>query len=188
MAVATMQVHGAVGPTPTEAILPTGPPRLRFKDADNNTVDSNDPIPIPGAGTYYSRWKHIFLYCSAINDATQIDNVKFYTSGSLNWGTGVDVQVGNQTPTHNSGSTAGYDESDTDNQELVANHANITTKANVNTKTSGSPLSVSISEASNIIDATGESSDYIVLQMDVGSTASPGDISDQTLTIQYDEI
>ena len=57
-----------------------GPPRMRFKTADDATIDLNNPIPIPPSGTKYSYWKQIYLYCGT-QPATQVDNIKFYTDG-----------------------------------------------------------------------------------------------------------
>jgi len=47
---------------------------------------------------------------------------------------------------------------------------------------------VTISEAGAIIDASGETTNYVGAQMDVADTASPGDLADETWTFQYDEI
>lgn len=168
-------------------VVAGNPPNVRFKDADDPTIDTNDPIPIPGAGTYYSRWKTLYLHCDTAPD-TQVDNIRFYPDGANPW-TNVDVSVGLQFPTHNSGSDAGYEVSDTDNQEIVASHGGITTKASVFAYSSGSPLSgPSISESGSIINLALEESDYIIFQMDVLSTASPGDLADDTWTFKYDEI
>jgi hypothetical protein len=184
-----VMVSTGAGPTDTD-VTALGPPNIRMKTNDNATIDVIDPLPIPGAGTIRSYWKHMFLKAFTA-PAVQIDNVKWYMDGTL-FVSGVTLQVGNQTPTKNSGSSAGYDQATgtpgADGDELVANHANITTKANANTKTSGAPLSVSISEAGSIIDAINELTDYVVVQMDVDSTPSPGDLADETVTFEYDEI
>jgi len=168
-----------------------GPPNVRMKTADDATIDSTNPIPIPPSGTRRSFWKQLYLYC-ATAPSTQVDNVKFYTDGG-GFGTGITLYVGEQFPTKNSGSDAGYEVAagtvGQDGDEMVANHGGITSKADAFSFTSGSPLSgPSISEAGNIIDAIGETTNYIVVQMDVADTASPGDLTDETMTFQYDEI
>ena len=167
-----------------------GPPRMRFKTADDATIDTNNPIPIPGAGTKYSYWKQIYLYCGTA-PSTKVDNVKLYTDAA-GFGTGITVKAGDEFPTKTSASDAGYEVAtgtpgDT-GDEMVAAHAGLTGSTDVFTFTSGAPLSVSIGEAGNIIDAIGESTNYVVLQMEVGSTASPGDLTDETFTWQYDEV
>ncbi len=167
-----------------------GPPRLRFKTADDATIDLNNPIPIPAAGTKYSYWKQIYLYATVAPD-TQVDNIKFYTDGT-GFGTGIAVKVGNETPVKTAASDAGYEVAtgtpgDT-GDEMVAAHADLTGSTDVFTYTSGSPKSVSINEAGALINAIGETSNYIILQMEVINTASPGTLSNETFTWRYDEI
>jgi len=96
--------------------------------------------------------------------------------------------VGEQFPTKNSGSNAGYEVADTDDEEMVAGHGGITSSVDFFTKTEGAPLSVTISEAGSIINAIGETCNYVVLQMEVINTASPGDLANETWTWKYDEI
>lgn len=168
-----------------------GPPNIRFKTADDATIDSNNPIPIPSAGTNYSFWKQIYLFADTGPD-TSIDNLKFYTDGG-GFGTGITLNVGDQFPTKNSGSNAGYEvatgTTGSTGDEVTANHAGVSSVTDAFTYTSGSPLSgPSISEDSNIIDAANEMSDYLVFQMAVTNSASPGNKTNETLTIQYDEI
>jgi len=188
--VATVAVYVDTGVTPTATDTTSlGPPNIRFKTADDAVIDANNPIPIPTGSPNRSFWKHIFLRCTG-GTFTQIDNIKFFTDGT-GFGTGITVYVGNETPTKNSGSTAGYDIATgtvgTTGNELTT-HAIITAKTDAFTFTSGSPKTVTISEAGAIINATSETSNYIVVQMDVANTASPGDLADETWTFQYDEI
>ena len=163
-----------------------GPPNVRFKTADNATIDTNDPVPIPAAGTNYSYWKHMYLYCDTAPD-TQVDNVQFYTDGTCSWGTGVTLQMGWECPTKNSGSDSGYEVAD-EAVTMVSNHTEITSQTDAFNFTSGSTKAISISEASSVIDAIGETTDYSILQGNVASTAGPGDKDNETLTFQYDEI
>lgn len=167
-----------------------GPPNLRFKTADNATIDDNDPIPIPTAGTKYSYWKQIYLYCGTA-PSTKVDNVKLYSDGT-GFGTGITLKVGEQFPVKTNALNTGYEVAtgtpgDT-GDEMVAAHAGLTSSVDMFGKTSGSPLSVTINEAGNIIDAIGETTNYVCLQMEVISTASPGNLTDETLTFQYDEV
>ena len=62
--VATVAVKVETGPNATPVETDTtalGPPNIRFKTADDSTIDANNPIPIPASGTKRSFWKHIFL-------------------------------------------------------------------------------------------------------------------------------
>lgn len=167
-----------------------GPPNLRFKTADDATIDNQNPIPIPNTGSVNSFWKQIYLKVTG-GTFTQIDNVKFYTDGS-GFGTGITTYVGDDMPTKNSGSSAGYEvatgTAGSDGYEIVANHAGISAKTDAFTYTSGAPKSVSISESGSLMDAVGETTNYLVFQMNVASTAGPGNLADETWTYQYDEI
>ena len=162
-----------------------GPPTLRFKQADNPTIDSSDPMPITSSTTEYSRWKQIYLLCDTAPD-TQVDNIRFFTDGG-GFGTGITVNVGDQFPVHNAAATTGYDVSDAN--EIMTNHTDITSVTDAFTFNSGSPLSgPSISEAGSIINLAAETTNYLVLQMLVIDTASPGNLTDETFTFRYDEI
>ncbi len=117
--------------------------------------------------------------------------MKFYTDGS-NYGTGITLKAGTQTPTKNSGSNAGYGVAtgvvgDSGN-EMVASHPDISGSSDAFGYTSGSPKTISISEAGAIINAINETTDYLVLQVEVISTASVGEPSNENGTWKWDEI
>jgi len=164
---------------------------VRHKSADDNTQDTNNPCVVPAAGTNYSYWRQIYLQCTTGPD-TQVDNIKFYTDGTLGWGVGITMMVGNETPTKNSGSNAGYEVATgtpgTSGDEMVGAHAGLTGSTDVFSYTSGASKSVSISEAGSIINAIGEMCNYIILQLNIATTATSGTKATETLTFQYDEI
>ena len=165
-------------------------PSIRFKTDDDATIDTNNPIPIPESGTKYSYLKQIYMKCTTA-PSTKVDNVKFYTDGG-GFGTGITVKIGDETPTKNSGSDAGYEIAtgtlgDT-GDEMVAAHAGLTGSTDAFTYTSGSPKTLSISETDSLINAIGEMTNYLIFQMEVIPTASPGDLANETWTIKYDEI
>jgi hypothetical protein len=194
--VATMSIYYDFGGTDTtpgteQDVDALGPPQIRFKLADNATIDTNNKLVVPAAGTNYSYWKQIYLYCDNA-DGNTIDNLKFYMDGANSFGTGVSLMVGDEFPTKNSGSDAGYEVatgSGDSGDEMVAAHASLSGSTDAFTYTSGAPLSgPSISEGGSAIDAAGESSNYLVFQMNIASTAAPGALPvDETATIQYDE-
>ena len=166
-----------------------GPPNIRMKTNDNATIDSVDVIPIPSSGTNYSYWKHIYMKC-ATAPSTSVDNVKFYTDGG-GFGVGFTLKVGDETPEKTHSASPGYElatGTPGTTGTVMTSHANITASTDAFSFTSASPKSLSISEASSQIDAVGETTDYLVLQLEVISTASPGDLADETMTIKYDEI
>ena len=158
---------------------------LRFNAEDTNDQDLASPLIIPTSGTIYSFWKQLYIISTTAPD-TQVDNVQLYSDGALAWGTGVTVQVGDQFPLHSSTVTTGYDVADA--QEIMTNHTDITSETSLFTFTSASTLALSISETSSIINAVGETTNYIVLQTDVLSTSTPGTKATEIVTWQYDEI
>jgi len=169
-----------------------GPPNIRFKTADDATIDVINPVPIPGAGINRSFWKQVYIKCNTAPD-TQVDNIKFFTDGT-GYGTGITLQVGDQFPVKNSGSNAGYEVATgtigTDGDDLITNHAGVSAVTDAFTFTSpGSELNgPTISEAGSIINAINETSNYLIFQAEVGTTATPGDKGNEVLTFQYDEI
>lgn len=185
--------NGGTDDNPTDTdIDASGPPQVRFKQADNATIDAADPMPIPAAGTNYSRWKNNFLKCTVAPD-TQADTFKIYTDGG-GFGTGIATRIGNQFPTKNSGASTGYDVADvnddfnsTDNP--TTGNTGITSDSDLFSYTSGSPLTgPSISEAGSIINAINETTNYFITQMEVINTAVSGNLADETITIQWAEI
>jgi len=74
MAVATLAVQQFTGAGPTKTTVTT--PRLSTSDAYN--PGTSNPIPIPVSGFNYSYWMTLHLTITAINDATLLNNHKFY--------------------------------------------------------------------------------------------------------------
>jgi hypothetical protein len=145
---------------------------VRFKDADDATVDANDPLQVPAAGSIYSYTKKLRAYMEAPPD-TNISNLRWYSDGANGFGTGIGVTAknigvtfGTQFKTEQSGGSDlfGYD--------------------------SGSPLDGDGTDAGPFVPADDDSyiGDIIELQMSVASTASNGALSAETLTLAYDEI
>lgn len=167
-----------------------GPPTLVFKLADNATIDTNNKLVIPsaGLGPYYSFWKHIYLYCDD-PDIYTINNIRLYSDGANSYGTGLDLKVGLQFPTKTNASNAGYElaaGTATSGEELVANHGGITSSATIFNYTVSAPLTITISEAGGVINAVGETSNYVLLQMNVANTATAGTTVSETFYFAYD--
>jgi len=141
---------------------------VRFKNADNATVDVNNPMVIPGSGTDWSYEKWLRLRAS-VAPSVQITNVKAYADGTNNFGAGVNVYAkavagtAYATPVEGSG-TAGF--------------------ADLFTYTAGSPLTV----GGGTYTGTGEFADHVVMELSVGTNASQGSLAAETLTFSYDEI
>ncbi len=157
---------------------------LRFNNEDTNDQDTASPVTIPSGADVFSFWKQIYLACRTTAPDTKVDNVKIYTDATLGW-TDCIVNVGNDVLTHNTGSDAGYDPG----QALVmTTHDTVSAETDFFTFTSGAPRTVTISETSTQIDAIGEFTDYVCLNLQVGNTAVQGTQAAETVTWQYDEI
>lgn len=164
------------GPTKTDVTSAT----TRASTSDAAAPGTSDPIPIPAAGTKYSYWMSFRLSADTTPTGT-INNLKWFSDGSNNHGTGV---------THKGQSATSYvqatgTQGDTGTQLTTGNHAGLSAApADVFSFTSGSPKSLtgSISNPS-----TGDFGDFFVQQVEVGSTAGPGSITAETFTFRYDE-
>lgn len=167
--VETRVYYGAV---PTEAVAAN----VRFKLADNNVQDVNDPCVIPDAGSLYSYWKTGALYCT-LAPLTAINNVKLYSDGSSGW-SGCTLWVGDQmTGTYDQATGSG------DSGDEMTNHSQITTKTDLFSFTSDSPMSIT----GSIGYTTGRITNFVVLQVEITSAASGGHPPFETLTWRYDE-
>jgi hypothetical protein len=161
---ATVQIleKNGAGPTTTDKTSGT----VRFKNADNATVDLVNPMVKPGAGSDWSFEKWLRVNVSG-GTYTQITNLVAYSDGSSGLGTGVNIWAkavtAYSTPAEGTAST-GY--------------------ANLFTYTSGAPLSL----GAGPFTSTGEKGDHLVMLAEVQSTASGGLTSSETVTIAWDEI
>lgn len=139
---------------------------IRFKNADDATVDLNSPMVKPTSGTDYSFEKWLILKVTG-GSYSQITNIKAYMDGSNGLGTGVGLYAkavtSFATPAEAT-SASGY--------------------TDAFTYTSGSPLSL----GAGPFTSTGEKGDHLVMMLTVGSTASGGLTPSETLTIAWDEI
>ena len=139
---------------------------IRFKNADNATVNTSNPMVKPGAGTDYSYEKWIRFNVTG-GTYTEISNIKAYCDGSVSFGTGVTVYAKAVT-----------------NYATPAEATSATGYADIATYTSGSPLTL----GAGPFTSTGEKADHLVMMMAVASTASGGLTPTETLTIAWDEI
>lgn len=137
---------------------------VRFKTADDATVDSSDPITIPDSGFNFSYEKYLRLDITVAPD-TQITNPVLYSDGGA---FSTNVWVGVQTNTYAAPALGTATDGYTD-------------------------LFTYVSTASLVLGAgtytgTGEFGEHAKMLMRVASTASPGSLTAETLTFAYDEI
>lgn len=139
---------------------------IRFKNADNATVDSNNPMVVPGAGTDYSFIKYVRVKLDTA-PSDKISNIVAYTDGAKAWSAGVSLSWK---------TTATY--------ATPAEETSIASYTSAFSYTSGSPLTLSASAFS----ATGDCGSYLMMVLTVDSTVQPGILASETMTIAYDEI
>lgn len=161
---ATVQIVEKNGAGGTQTDKTSG--SIRFKNADNATVDTGNPMVKPGAGSDWSFEKWLRMNVTG-GTYSQITNVKAYSDGSSGMGAGINIWAkavtAYATPAEGTAST-GY--------------------TNFFTYTSGAPLTL----GAGPYTSTGEKADHLVMLAEVTSSASGGLTPTETLTIAWDEI
>ncbi len=144
---------------------------IRFKAANNASVDASDPINIPPSGSAYSYTKKLRAFMTAPPD-TQVSNLRWYTAG------------------------AGFPEGVTVSAKNLGNSwgSNYITAmvggADLFAFISSSPLDGDATVTGPFDPGYDENyiGDLIELQMAVESIAQSGTLAAKTLTFAYDEI
>ena len=160
---ATVQIVEKNGAGGTQTDKTSG--SIRFKNADNSTVDLVNPMVKPVSGTDYSFEK--WLRLNVTGTYSQITNARMYTDGANGMGTGIGLYakaVATYATPAEATATTGY--------------------TDAFTYTSGSPLSL----GAGPFTGTGEKGDHAVLMCTVADTASQGVTPSETLTFGWDEI
>ena len=176
---ATVQIRekNGVGETATDKTGGT----IRAKNADNATVDLNDPLVKPAAaGRDYSFEKWIRLHISG-GGFTQISNVRAYSDGSNGMGTGVKVWYA--VDGTYSQPVEPSDAQDPPQHDAVA-------MTDLFTATVGSPIDLD-GINTGPFDSTGvpkDIGDYLVLVVEAEDSVTQGVTPGETLTIAWDEI
>lgn len=153
--------------------------RANAEDA-HTTAGTDNPIQVPSSGTNYSFWVSTRLSATSSPSGT-IDNLRWYTDGSNNFGTGITCKGNTASAYAQATGTDGV----TGDQLNTTNHEDLAgAPVDVFGHTSGSPKSVpgSISNPS-----TGDFGDFFVYQIEVADTAGPGATAQETFTWKYDE-
>ncbi len=163
--VSVKQVVGAGGGTATTIT------NLRFNTDDSVNPGTTAPLIKPSVGVNRSFWKTVYLNADT-TPASFINNVKIYCDGTIGW-TGCTLYIG---------STGSYTQA-TGTTGLTGTDSSVAT-ANIQNYTSGAPKQLTGSIAN---PSTGRISDYVVMQVDVSTSATVGVLSPETITFQYDE-
>lgn len=191
---ATIKIKRVTGASGSQTLndVTTGTTRLNTADVVSDGVAN--PVAIPASGTNYSFWACMRLVCS-VAPATQINNIRFYSSGSSSLGTGVGLNVSTVAGTNGSTTTNYTRATGTaglSGDEMGASYGHsITSPVSVFGFTSGAPLTVTGTFVTGVDtaadNATGSFADWVILQLTVVNTAAAGVCPAQTLTYIYDE-
>lgn len=164
------------GPTKTDVTSAT----TRASTSDNPVPGAANPIPIPTSGAKYSYWLSTRLSADT-SPAGTINNLRWFSDGSNNYGTGVTAVGQSATSYVEATGTPG----DTGTELTTGNHAGLSgAPVDVFGFTSGSPKALTGS-----IDNpdTGDFGDFVVMQIVVAATAGPGPLTAEQFTFRYDE-
>lgn len=143
---------------------------------------STNPIQIPATGgPNYSYWVSTRLNIT-VAPAGSISNVKWYTDGTNNLGTGVGCRAAASNLYGQATGTPGVTglSMSAPSSPIAASLVGL---QNAFLYTAASSLTVFASTASS----TGAFGSFVVYQMDVATTASPGPTPQETFTFTYDE-
>ena len=174
---ATVLIRRLTGAGPTLTDITSINTRANAEDA-HSTAGTTNSVLIPAAGSNYSFWVATRLDVTAVTGGT-VNNIKWYTDGVNNFGTGVTC-IGNTATAYTQATgTAGT----TGTQLTTGNYPTVTTPVDVFTFTSGTPKSVT--GTTSAVSST--FSDIFVYQIVVGTTASSGASASETFTWQYDD-
>ncbi len=148
---------------------------VRFKNADDALVDTANRLIVPAAGQEYSYEKWLRLHIGATGPSVDIQNLQFYMDGANGFGTGVKLWAA--TDATYSTPVVPLEANATPEHDAVA-------MTDAFTYTSVAPLSLGAGPYSTINTDMGS---YLVLVMEVETTAAPGSLTSETATFSYDE-
>lgn len=168
---------------------------VRFCCADAYNDVAVHPCIIPSAGFNYSFWKQLYLNIATGTGFTTINNVNFYTDGTIGWtcGTGGGLYVGTRTAGDNGvPMDASYEVAtgdSTSGNTMLTDHARCAVGGSValaSGYTSGATLLLDSTDYSAADEANA-----VLLQVKIDTTVNSavrGTQSDETLYMTYDEI
>lgn len=185
---ATVKIVRLTGSSPTETDLnPSGPTGIntRASASDVHSTSSlDDPIQIPDSGTSYSYWVTLRLKCT-VSPAGTINNIRWYTDGSNNFGTGVSMKCAKASTGANSGYRQATGIPGTGLELNQSNHTGLDeSPSNAFAFTALSPKSLNGSISNPNV---GQFGDLLVYQLEIDQTASPGPTAGEWLYMKYDE-
>ena len=159
---------------------------VRFKNADDASVDLNNPLVVPDSGQEFSFQKYLRLEITDWGGATQIDNLRAYSDGANNFGTGIKLWY----TTAGSYVTPEIPSEAVDPPQFPGTGSPAVAMQDFFATSAGSPIDMDAVNTGPITagSPTQEIGDYLILVMEIEPTATQGVLSTETLTFAYDEI
>jgi hypothetical protein len=192
---ATLKIYRQTGASGSPTFTEVDGVNNRLNAADNPADGTTDPVSIPGSGTNYSFWAS-FRLCCTVAPSTQVTNMLFWTDGTNPLGAGVNWVI-STCPATNASATANYTQATgttgtTGNQLTTSSYPNLVgAPSSAFGYTSGSPLSIPGSFTTGTdttgTPPTGYFGSWLVSQIAVGTTASPGAAPAAGYTIGWTE-
>ena len=155
---------------------------VRFKNADNATVDTNNPLVVPTSNTEYSFRK--VLRMNVDGTFTEVSNLRAYSDGANGFGTGRKMWVNNTNETSYTQGTVPTETND------PPQWPGSTPMVDWFGMTSGSPKDMDAGNTGpfNSSGVPKDIGDYLNLVAELETTASQGVWPGETATFAWDEI
>ena len=171
---ATLSVKQASGSSPSYTTISN----LRHNTDDTVNPGTNNPLIKPTIGSNYGFWKAICLNVD-VAPAVSINNIRFFTPGSLGW-TGVILKGNSASAYTEATGTTGVS-----GDELTTIAYPSLAGAPVDSAgwLAASPLTV----PGTLVNVS-DKSDFVVLQANISTSAVAGTLAPVTVTFRYDEI
>lgn len=166
---------------PTKTNITSINTRANAEDV-HTTASTDNPIKIPAAGANYSYWVSTRLFANSAPSG-KIDNIRWHTDGTANFGTGVDAIVGQASTTYY-GATGTLGTTGT---ELTTSSYGSLSAPPVDAFSTYPSAATNLAVTGSVSMATGDFGNFVVYQLTVGATANPGPTSMETFTWLYDE-
>ena len=142
---------------------------VRFKMADDQTVDTNDRMQVPSSGTNYSFTKQLRLYV-ATAPSVDLQTLEAYSDGANGFGTGVGAQYDTLLGT-----------------SFAANATTNISGTDLFTRGPATRIDMDAGLASTAFVGVGFKGLILRTQLSVASLASAGTLSAENLTFSYSE-
>lgn len=177
---ATVIINRLTGTDPTKDNITDTNTRLKADDT-HSVSDSTNPVRVPDSGTNYSYWCSTRMEVTTNTEGNTISNMKFYTDGSNDLGTGLGMDIA---------LASAYDQAvgveGTSGSAIDGNHSNlISSVTGAFNYDSSNPLDIDATVTGT--SSTGDIGDFVITQGTVDSTAGAGASSQETYSYQYDE-